>query len=400
MRTRSLMLVLLAVPAFGGSGCGTDEQAAPVGVVTLAPGVTLFADTLPACRRCSLELREIGRFGAADDSVLLRGIPVVVRDGRGFVHAAVPFATDQEILRFAPDGSLAGTVGRHGTGPGEYRYVNALSLHADTILVVAHDDRHITEFTTGGHHLRTLTVSPRLTGTAVKLRGGGFVMTGRLRAANHDERPIHFLSDAGVVERSAGTDDVLSARGGRRRALGRVEDDGFWIAEIGTYRLERLDLNGEVTRTLGVSAPPSFYSLTFMSREAAEEARRQARVTNRSELMAARPATLPAPPIFRVAGLGVLDDMLVVVANVPAAGWDTIQVAYASGGEVALEDGVYPRIYATVVDVVDPATGTLLARTRLPGYGALASDSVIATLHADEYGVITGRLFRVRFRRR
>jgi hypothetical protein len=369
-------------------------------LISLSANSTFFADTVPDCSSCSLLLREAGSFGAAQDSVLLRGIPMVARDGAGNVYAAVPRAHDHEILKFASDGTLAGTIGAYGTGPGEYRYVVSLTLYRDSILTVAHDDRYITEFTREGQHVVTRAISPRVTGPVVKRPGSGYVMTGRIRSTTGEEHAIHFVSDAGTVERSAGTDDVLSPNGSRLRAVSAVDSDGFWVSEIGTYRLERIDRSGRVARTIGVEAPPSFFSKTFMSREEAEAARSSARARRDvATEFAARPQRHPVPPALRITSVSMLNGHLVVVANVAAADWAEVELMYRQGNEIQLDSSALPHLYETVVDVIDPLSGALLARQRVPGYGSLADVDVLATIHADEHGVLTGRLYQLEFRR-
>jgi hypothetical protein len=72
---------------------------------------------------------------------------------------------------------------------------------------------------------------------------------------------------------------------------------------------------------------------------------------------------------------------------------------YRQGSEIQLDSSALPHLYETVVDVIDPLSGALLARQRVPGYGSLADDDVLATIHADEHGVLTGRLYQLEFRR-
>jgi hypothetical protein len=325
---------------------------------------------------------------------------MVVRDKAGYVYAAVPHERDHEILRFAPSGALTGTFGRYGPGPGEYRYVVSISLFSDSILVVAHDNRYITEFTLSGEPLNTRAVTPRVTGLGLKRPGGGFVMTGLLRRPGEPQHPVHFVSGEGQFEGSAGTDDVTSPNGRRARVMSPVEPDGFWISEEGIYRVERIDSLGRVTRVIGITAPASFYSATYMSREDAEAARSAARVRrDRTAELLAKPATSPVPPWLRITSVREHDGYLVIVGNAAAPAWAETELTYRPGGEASMDHASLLRLYETFVDVIDPASGELLARQRVPGYGSLVDDDVLVTLHADDLGVVTGQLHRISFRR-
>ena len=69
-------------------------------------------------------------------------------------------ASDTQIRRYDAQGRFQGLVGRSGAGPGEYRYVEDIALHGDSLLLVGDPaNARIVIFDTTGRYRRQITFS-------------------------------------------------------------------------------------------------------------------------------------------------------------------------------------------------------------------------------------------------
>lgn len=134
MRTTSSIAALIAVLA----GCsGGSESRSEVSTVRDSAGVSIVEvsaegwASAPSWRLASTPVAVIG--GEQDDGTVDLSnsqLGTMLPDGRVVAMSMQPV----QLYLFAPDGSLAGTLGRGGEGPGEYRFLTSLLvLGADTI---------------------------------------------------------------------------------------------------------------------------------------------------------------------------------------------------------------------------------------------------------------------------
>jgi hypothetical protein len=116
---------LLPVFAFLG-GCGTDERTAVETIESDSAGIHIVERPASVLRPAPLELTEVLRIGAVDDSTaeLFSAIVdgLILPDG-SFVIAD---RDSREVRQFSPEGRLVRTHGREGEGPGEYEFIFAI----------------------------------------------------------------------------------------------------------------------------------------------------------------------------------------------------------------------------------------------------------------------------------
>ena len=130
-RVRGFASVLLIATTFG---CSASERKPATAATfdTLPGGVVLVTNTSPVdSGRWSLVLERtvqpdddsVGALRSPDDLLLLEDGSVLVSDSK-----------PASVVRFDPTGAYAGTIGREGGGPGEYRTAY-LASRGDTLVV-------------------------------------------------------------------------------------------------------------------------------------------------------------------------------------------------------------------------------------------------------------------------
>src|SRR5262245_26120616 len=83
-----------------------------------------------------IELKEDLRIGGKDQDEIVFGTNIhLTVDSKGQIIVAD--YTQNMIRRFGADGKLMGPIGRVGEGPGEYRFVSAVTVDAQDNLYVA-----------------------------------------------------------------------------------------------------------------------------------------------------------------------------------------------------------------------------------------------------------------------
>ena len=119
-----------------------------------APDAVTDADRLP-----SLVVEEELRIGSIEDpDAGFSGISAVAVDDAGLVY--VLERVDRHVRVYDADGTRLRTLGRAGSGPGEFRSVTAVGVHGDTVWVTDAGQRRITLFRRDGELIGTVTAVP------------------------------------------------------------------------------------------------------------------------------------------------------------------------------------------------------------------------------------------------
>lgn len=148
------------------------------------------------------ELR-IGGLNSSDAS--LTEVRSVVADGEGRIYVSQP---QEGLVRvFDEHGAFVRTIGRRGSGPGEFQQLGSIGLVGDSLYAVDLVLQRISVFRTDGSHIRTLAVtSPPLEG---------------FRAAG----PIAILADGSIVAQPT-VSPRMTASGGLRIPVLRLSQEG------------------------------------------------------------------------------------------------------------------------------------------------------------------------------
>jgi hypothetical protein len=133
MRLRPAVTIGAALLIANGS-CRSPEDIDPAAHVISMAAV---ADTIRLVKTTTIE----DAFGS---------ISAVATDSRGRVFVADWLAS--EIRVYAADGALLTVLGRAGDGPGEYRSINSLQTHGDSLFVLDAQTRRVTVYSPFADH--------------------------------------------------------------------------------------------------------------------------------------------------------------------------------------------------------------------------------------------------------
>lgn len=200
----------------------------------------------PECESCRIELEHVVRLGAQtpEEGLVCEGSDVGATEERFYVSGC----RDQEILVFDHAGKLEGRVGREGSGPGEFvGELRVTGTHDGGMLVFSGDGR-ITRFD------RDLRIQDsdrvrRQPLDAVVFADGTTVLFFFALADRH-VRPLHIYEESGKTLRVLRTGAMPIESFDQQvawRWIGKAQDsEHFWAAQKDSYRLELLDLEGNV----------------------------------------------------------------------------------------------------------------------------------------------------------
>lgn len=291
-----------------------------------------------------------------------------VRDSRGRFVLKAHYPTSLSV--FAADGRYVQSFGRAGAGPGEFRGVGSVAvLPGDSLVVFDWGTARFSLFSPEYAYLSSgpLPLAPELPSLA--LHSGQFVFNSTLASSSTSGQPLHLVNRDGVRERSFGATatgyrpDVPYAMS---RAIAEARAGRLWSALRTEYRIDLINPStGAIERTIRRDAP------WFPSGMRPEP--------RGNEQMA------PAPFIF-----DVREDQsgrLWVLIAVADENWRSALRPPAAGERhtTVIDE---QRYRDTVIEVLDPESGRLLASIRLPQHiKQFISDGLVGTVLEDADGV-------------
>lgn len=311
------------------------------------------------CRGCSIAVRQVAVLGEEDGPGMIESESTTgVADSRGriFLYAAY----SPPVKAYDAGGRYVATLGAEGQGPGEFRGVGAVRVSAgDTVHVFDGDNLRTSVFSPALRLARTtrLEIPPQTEAAAL---GGDRVVLGvPLRSPSRAGLPLHLL-DGGRVVRSFG-----STSGAFRpdipyfdeRAIAPAGPGRVWVVHKNRYQVELWSTDGRKLRELRRSVawfPPH---------------------------VAERPVSPDRPPpttIQQVAVDGA--GRLWIKILVPDRDWRRAVRAGGPHGYTVRDRAGY---YDTLIEVIDPRRGRVLASRRFP--------ELVQLLGHDRIGaVVTG----------
>jgi hypothetical protein len=328
---RGILLILMLLLS-GCSGAGEN----PAGARDSADIV--IADDV-SCPHCQIVLREVALLGSPSD-------PTSIRENAVGLGCAVGLQTSGEIvvsgvvgggqlLRYGPDGTLLGVIGRAGRGPGEFGTQLRIWIGAgDTIHVQDDALLRFSVFAPNGEFVRSFR-SPSGSRSFARLDGGDWIFF-RTPAGKQDPM-FHRTSSTGTKVMEFGYSQMQEPDLDSHIVSPAV-GGGMWLASVWSYRARRLDASGEPVAAWVRDAPwfpPEGQHSEAMYR------------------------TEPPPPFFN--HLWEMDDgRLWSYTLVPDPRWEP-------GLGLRPSPEWYRRTFDTIIEIIDPAERAVVARTRYDG---------------------------------
>lgn len=334
------------------------------------------------CPTCALLVTQGVRLGDVDGPGIIEHVETyAVRDSRGRFVLKANYPTTLPV--FSADGRYLYSVGRPGAGPGEFRGIGSVSvLPGDSLVVFDWGTARFSLFSPEHAYVTSgpLPLTPELSSLA--LRSGDFVFNSTLASTQTNELPLHLVNRDGIRTRSFGAASAgarLDVPYAMSRAIAEARPGRLWSARRTEYRIDLINpATGAVERTIRRDAPwfPPSTRLDPHGHEPSE----------------------PMPFIF-----DVREDRsgrLWVLIAVADKDWRSAVRAAAPGEQHATVIDEQ-RYRDTVIEVLDPGSGTLLASLRLPQHiKQFISDDLVGTVLEDADGVPRLQTWNLRFRMR
>jgi hypothetical protein len=320
----------------------------------------------PVCASCTIAVERIAVLGDANSEVPFN-VPVAAAvDARGRIYLSMRSSLGQ-VHVFSSNGDHLATIGRDGEGPGEYRVIEHIFIRGDSLFIVDARLLRLTVLDEDWQTVSTTRIPTRpLRATLSHERG---LLINAVPANRVPTPPVQRLAPDGAVTASYG-DPVIRQLGDPLSATRTITQSGrdttVWVAYRDRYQLERYSWVGSLLSTIRRVAP------WF------EEY---------------RPSS--DPPRTVVSDV-VLDSLgyLWVLTTVLEDDWrESLERAREDRDPVGVND----RVWDSIVEVIDPRGGAVVARRRLDQHmQRFPAPGVLFSYAETDVGVPQISLWRLR----
>ena len=328
----------------------------------------------PTCARCRIVLRTIATI--SDDQFPIDEFATrIFRTSAGLYLISGERSTAVGV--FAPDGRFMRRLGRRGEGAGEFRQINWIAEgESGTLLVFDHQLRRVTSFDPRTFRVESTTRFPAVN-ESLTIGPDRMLVSGLIQSARTGSRPLHVIARDGVVQRSFGSSGAASADALERsmyRLLARGVGRSTLTAPLSEYRIERWGPELEPRPAVVRHVP--WFPATATLRAVGDPSRE-------------RP-----PPILR----GIWEDstrLLWANIGVASARWAPAPTP-RSGERPLILNAELDALYETIVEVLDPRAGSVVASQRFDQIlGTIAGSSFHWMVSEDSTGASSIRIVRV-----
>lgn len=358
------------------------SSAAAVGAVYLFASPAT-AQTTPSivvpdspCNECRISLAWVATLGADADPLSPSAFQVgVTQDSRGLYYLA-PTADLAVMAVYDQNGSFLKALGRAGEGPEEYGFIMRTEvMPGDSLLVLDVGNYRLTVLSPLHAPVRSMRMNGRFTSAAV-LPDGRLLVHGRVRSPERAGFPLHILAPDGRITDSFGS-VVPESRRDRPQAdlrqLSAVRDGKVWTAHLDRYEMELWSLEGELLRSV-TRRTEWFQPWDYIDGQELD--------------VSLQPMT--------VAVWQDRQERLWTMVRVPAPDARPPTRARAEREQPMPPFDVVDAGHDSIIEVIDPLTGRLLASQRFPQYlmGAIGED-IVYSMRATPEGDLRIDIWRV-----
>jgi hypothetical protein len=292
-------------------------------------------------------------FGSSDPEIFGDRIPGVAKLSDGRIAAAG--ATGDLLLLFGSDGEFLRTVGQPGPGPGEFSMILGLkNMPGDSLLVLQVGRASVVS--ESGEVVRSTTSSVSSQAALNVAPDGDVLYSGWISTPANAGKQFHVLDAHFDVIRSfcnvpAGEQANCGLCRYRPSAWSRKYPDHFWAVRPNRYEIELWHESGVLTRVLRIAESPWFEEW-YSDRQA--------------EIGASR-SDEPQPYFYSIAEDD--DGLLWLTAKVPTLDWKPLPGGLPTRlNSLNMPDELREYLdtqFDTVVEVLDPVAGEILASLRV-----------------------------------
>lgn len=296
---------------------------------------------------CSVAAERVATLGEVEGPGIVASTGVVSADSHGRFYTA-HMAAPGQIVMFDSSGDHLQSIGRVGEGPGEYRAISGIHISTgDTIHVFDNGNTRRTVLSPYPdlEVVRTARMAlPFQAWRGVVGDSGSYVSAFPFGAANHIGYPLHEATSDGEI-RSFGSENPEFEPGSSlklQRVATRAAGDMIWAGHRTRYQIDLWTRDNRRLQTLQRDTPW---------------------FTPYDQVAIVTPTEPPSPSM-----VGIREDetrRLWVLVLVPAENWaDGLREVTALNGERAYELASTSVTFDTVLDVLDPTQGTVIASRR------------------------------------
>jgi hypothetical protein len=221
------------------------------------PGAAQQPTAIPdqiGCTQCRLTLERFLEIGSSRDSVLLTQNTRFLLSADGSRIFASPTATPGVIAVYNSRGTLTGTIGREGRGPGEFSRVWGATISGDRLYVIDYGGQRINVFGPTLAFERQIDLRESLADNDGILVLGDRVIVSSVFQTPSTPAPVAILNAGGDRLRVVSSEpDSVPVRA-RRRYLAESEGGRFWVAPFNRYELQLWDTAGKHLSTVARNA--------------------------------------------------------------------------------------------------------------------------------------------------
>jgi hypothetical protein len=217
----------------------------------------VVVDSKEACPKCTIQLTRVATLGKPTDEVLLGTTnSALVRDTQGRYYVANTH-TPGVVAVYDARGTFLRTIGRYGSGPGEFVRPGALAVLPGDSLIIFDGEGSI--FGPDGRYVRTFELPGRgaEVHSVVVLSARHLMLSATVRTADRLGLPLHLADAGGTTLRSYGSLDRKfwpDRPWSNRRVIAAAGGGRVWAAPYSRYELEQWDTTGNLLRTVVRSA--------------------------------------------------------------------------------------------------------------------------------------------------
>jgi len=326
------------------------------------------------CGSCRIQLVRELTLGSDQDSLSPGVWSSVLRNKEGgYYVATLVTAGANHIRMYDARGRFQRAVGRAGRGPGEYRGIVQMALgRGDSIYVF--ESTRLSILSPDGAFARTVTPLTFIARQAVVLPNGEMLLSAQRRTRALTGLPVHRLAANGQHLTSFGAQPAVfdaDRPSLSTRWITAAPDGTTWLARPDRYHIEQWSLEGKRLRTL-TRSPTWFRPRELEVYENAE----------------------PTP--FTVGIRVGTEGYLWVLSVKQDANWRTHRIVRGEGVPHSPSDE--DKLYDSVIDVINPTTGALIATATLPQRaGGFVDTQRVWALRETRAGLWVIDIWRIHF---
>lgn len=293
------------------------------------------------CGECRIRLEPVSTIGASSGAELLSPNAVIRMDPAGNILLADANSYPGQLGYRAAGSSDWIFMGRQGKGPGEFDRAGQLWISPAGLHVIDMGTFRETLYSRHGKFIDTWLL-PAWSREVAELDRGLRVHATTVRTRSAAGYPLHLLDQDRQIVRSFGADTAMLVPGMEiltQRVIAAAGDGGVWSARPNEYIIEKWSLAGQRLMTIRREAD---WFEPWLRRE--------------GTIYRVR----PQPRI-----IGIVEDsdgLLWVQLSVADRNWE----AQTIGEREAVTPEMWEKAVDTLVEVIDPARGVVLARARSP----------------------------------